>query len=476
MTFRRCVVNLVLLIQLSNSFAQNLAGTNLRLKPTTVPLLCNTGDIRVDQDDSNKPKICRSNAWITMLDSAFAGTASVGAGSADTVFVSDGVSPLWQKITGANINTSSTITANALSINQTSSIAGWTFDNDGTLIQTAGSIDIYPRVRIEGSLVVNNLSASIGFVNFIQGPDAFKSNINGIYSASATALSLGSLVVTAASSFGSSVTAAGNFVGNLVGNVTGSLTGLASTASSAGLSALADIAKISTAFAVTPSPCGASTYAHHIAPNGNLTCSAVAFSELSGTASVAQGGTNNGTLSVTAGTVYYGDGSKLMGVAPGTAGQTLISSGSTVGWSSFTFASNNSTGQYTPSAQNIWVDSGQGNSLTISSTGTWILYAHHDFSAVAGVGYGAYKCGWFGATGTNNATAPAVLSTAATVLAGTVGGRVFPATNGDVSVVSLFPLVIRNSQAITAFTVCLSPMTTPSNARWFDWVWAQKVQ
>lgn len=42
-----------------------------------------------------------------------------------------------------------------------------------------------------------------------------------------------------------------------------------------------------------------------------------------GVAAIANGGTNNGSLSVASGTIYYGDGSKLVGLAPGTAGQLL---------------------------------------------------------------------------------------------------------------------------------------------------------
>jgi hypothetical protein len=42
---------------------------------------------------------------------------------------------------------------------------------------------------------------------------------------------------------------------------------------------------------------------------------------------IANGGTNNGSLSVAAGTVYYGDGSKLVGLPPGTSGQFLKSNG-----------------------------------------------------------------------------------------------------------------------------------------------------
>jgi hypothetical protein len=101
----------------------------------------------------------------------------------------------------------------------------------------------------------------------------------------------------------------------------------ATASTTASFAGLADIAKISTAFAATPTGCSATQYAHHIAPSGNLTCAQVSFSDLSGTASIAQGGTNNGTLAVTAGGMLYTDGSKVMNMGAGTAGQTIRSAG-----------------------------------------------------------------------------------------------------------------------------------------------------
>jgi hypothetical protein len=134
---------------------------------------------------------------------------------------------------------------------------------------------------------------------------------------STVGIQAGSLQVTAASSFGSNVTAAGNFIGNLVGNVTGALTGTASfsttaassgTASTAGTASfaaasstasfatssttaanagLAAIAQISTAFASTPAGCSADQFAHHISTAGVLTCSTVTTASQAGTAAFA---------------------------------------------------------------------------------------------------------------------------------------------------------------------------------------------
>ncbi len=48
---------------------------------------------------------------------------------------------------------------------------------------------------------------------------------------------------------------------------------------------------------------------------------------------IAKGGTNNASLSVTNGTVYYGDGSKLVGLAPGTEDDVLTMGAAVPAWS-----------------------------------------------------------------------------------------------------------------------------------------------
>lgn len=59
-----------------------------------------------------------------------------------------------------------------------------------------------------------------------------------------------------------------------------------------------------------------------------LTNKSIAASEVnSGTLPIARGGTNNGSLVVTQGVVYFGDGSKIVGLATGTAGQVLSTNG-----------------------------------------------------------------------------------------------------------------------------------------------------
>lgn len=60
---------------------------------------------------------------------------------------------------------------------------------------------------------------------------------------------------------------------------------------------------------------------------GATTLSQPAFTDISGVATIANGGTNNGSLGVDAGGVYYSDGSKLVNLAHGSSGTVLTSGG-----------------------------------------------------------------------------------------------------------------------------------------------------
>ena len=70
-----------------------------------------------------------------------------------------------------------------------------------------------------------------------------------------------------------------------------------------------------------------STSAVTIGASGVTTTTINGTVSLESALSIANGGTNNASLSVTQGTVYYGDGSKLVGLAPGTSGQFLQTQG-----------------------------------------------------------------------------------------------------------------------------------------------------
>lgn len=64
---------------------------------------------------------------------------------------------------------------------------------------------------------------------------------------------------------------------------------------------------------------------------------------LTGVVPIANGGTNNGSLSAAAGTIYYGDGTKLVGLAAGTAGQHLTG-GTIPSWKDTAVASGGGSG------------------------------------------------------------------------------------------------------------------------------------
>lgn len=65
--------------------------------------------------------------------------------------------------------------------------------------------------------------------------------------------------------------------------------------------------------------------------NQNTTGTAL---NVTGTVAIANGGTNNGSLGVVAGSMHYADGSKLVSMGVGSSGQVPVSAGTTVAWGS----------------------------------------------------------------------------------------------------------------------------------------------
>ncbi len=186
-----------------------------------------------------------------------------------------------------------------------------------------------------------NSSGSTGIAHVAGGTWTFSSIVNADVNATAaiadtklatisTALKVSNSATTAASANTASAIVArdgsGNFsagtitanlTGNVTGNVTGAVTGNASTA---------------TALAANPTDCSANQFANTIAASGNLSCATpdISTADITGVAPIARGGTNNGSLGVAAGGPYYGDGSKIVQGAAGTAGQLITSTGATI--------------------------------------------------------------------------------------------------------------------------------------------------
>lgn len=91
---------LIILLFAEIVFGQSLVGSNLRLKPSSVPLTCNNGDFRVDQDDGNQPKMCQSNSWIDIYLNA-SGFAVESLGSS-----TDNALPRWHGSSGTTLQNS----------------------------------------------------------------------------------------------------------------------------------------------------------------------------------------------------------------------------------------------------------------------------------------------------------------------------------------------------------------------------------
>lgn len=77
---------------------QSLVGDVLRLKPSSLPALCATGDVRVDAADENKPKICVANVWEPMGGSGDELSYSGFSSRFNEAWDSEGVDDTFQKI------------------------------------------------------------------------------------------------------------------------------------------------------------------------------------------------------------------------------------------------------------------------------------------------------------------------------------------------------------------------------------------
>lgn len=275
-SFLLFVVSLMLaafLILISDAFGQSINGDLVRLRPSSLPTSCNTGDLRTDSADSYKLKQCVSGSWGEVggnpLPAYTSGYVLYGDGT-DTPVATSGLS--FNAGTGVLTATSfvGSVTGNA---DTATALASNPSD--------CGSDTYATTIAANGNLTCASITNA---------------------STTGTTVNTGSTLVLRDSS--------GDFA---AGTITAALSGNASTA---------------TALASNPSDCSANQFANAIAASGNLTCSQPAFTDISGVATIAQGGTNNGSLGVTAGGVTYTDGSKLANTGAGTTGQILTSNGS----------------------------------------------------------------------------------------------------------------------------------------------------
>ena len=329
MTFKRCVVNLMLLIQLTNSFAQNLVGTNLRLKPSSLPLTCNDGDTRFDTAVS-RTKYCSTNLWTQFADlnstvafataSTLAVTANTCGTAAFTSTASTAGTASFAAVAAIASVATASIVATAFATNPSDCSAGQfatTIAANGNLTCTTPAntfgptfsiVDTNADVPVIKEMLLISRTGGSGTVGTPTraGAITFRDELNPTYVAMISGVrrdpqndytgqmrfyvNNSGTNVTDHNNLGLVLTLDQNSHANFAGNVTAAaFSGTVTTASRSGTSA--------------------------------------ATEAFSGVLAIANGGTNNGTLAVTNGGIIYGDGSKLMNSGAGTANQVLISNG-----------------------------------------------------------------------------------------------------------------------------------------------------
>lgn len=120
------VLGLVIILEYNVAKAQSVNANVVRLAPTVMPTVCNTGDLRIDSADSNKLKICKSNVWNPLVEGSTSFTnpmttngdlitqaagvpARIAIGTSDYVLKSTGSAASWGAILNANIDSAAAI-------------------------------------------------------------------------------------------------------------------------------------------------------------------------------------------------------------------------------------------------------------------------------------------------------------------------------------------------------------------------------
>lgn len=151
---------------------------------------------------------------------------------------------------------------------------------------------------------------------------------------------------------------------------------------------------------VQPDTGAANNFLTAISSAGVISKAQPAFSNLTGTATIAQGGTNNGSLSVAAGAIPRGDGTKLTGLALGTALQQIrVNAGATdieyftpsAASGGFTmFAKSGSFSANDAGSQNFYRNAATGTITLPAATGSGVV---KKFLQTAGTGTFAFTGG-----------------------------------------------------------------------------------
>lgn len=293
-----------LMIRIENARAQAVTGQVMRLQPTTLPATCNNGDLRVDINNAFLLNICSANAW---------GPVSPGVGGA-AINLSNLSNVLVNTVIKPNAN-------NAIALG--ASTAAWS--------------------SVFATTFVGALSGTASFANA-----AGTSSVTTAFASVPTACAAG----VWANAIGAN------------GNLTCSIVSTASTSGTAFFSATSGTASFTNA-AQTASTAGTAAFAAVAGTASFATSSSTASTSgtaafatsFNGTVAVANGGTGNSALSVSAGGVLFMDGSKVVNMGTGVVGQVVRSSGTgTPVWrtGSQTITTLSGSGNYTVPANSIW--------------------------------------------------------------------------------------------------------------------------
>ena len=280
-------------------------GTGLTSSGASGNILVSDGSVLASVAMSSDATIASTGA-LTLKNTGTAGT--YGSASAVPVFVTDAQGRVTS-VTNTNIE----IGASAI----TSGVLGVTYGGTGLSSIASGRL-LYAsgtNTLAAGTLSSLDWSATFPATNIAISPSFVPSgagrttSVAGGFSGTGTAGSLALNGGNSTSGTGGSTTVRGGDGGTGTGGALDLRGGSGSTANGA------LTLGTTTTSSVTIGASGVTT----TTINGTVS--------LESALSIANGGTNNASLSVTQGTVYYGDGSRLVGLAPGTSGQFLQTQG-----------------------------------------------------------------------------------------------------------------------------------------------------
>lgn len=378
----RLILILFTLFTCSDLHAQSVNASVVRLAPSTLPSVCNNGDLRSDNSDNYDIKICRENVWSSIIDSSTfsnpmttngdmiyqaSGIPSrLAIGSANTVMTSSGSAPAWAKLLDANIDTAAAIAYSKLNligsivnadINASAGIVDTKLDTISTAGKVSNSATTATALNTNSAIVARD-----GSGNFAAGTitATFAGNLTGNVTGNVTGDVTGDLT--------GNVT--GDLTGNVTGDVTGNVTGNADTA---------------TALAANPTDCSSNQYANAIAANGDLTCAQPNVGNMTGTLPVANGGTGI-TSGTSGGILGYTANGTLASSSALTANQLVKGGGAGATPSTFSACSDGQVVKYASGIPSCGSDNTAGYTFVSKTTtysavvGDYILASSSSFT------------------------------------------------------------------------------------------------